>query len=415
MKSFSKFLLAEAITKEDVQQYKSDAFAFVTNIERIKNGKQLCDVMNAFEIFRHNLYDLYFKRVIGANANRGQMPLTDLTKNLNDAGNKFMEASDTIFLPKKPLPGMEIILKPEEYIYSPYTPVWEDFYTTWSTSRDKRKQSLTGAIKTLFTKLEDVVKNLNEIEDKYVEVNYSVAGIPVISHTKERDEYQKKTLLHYNDIIKKSVSIIKSKGLSKILAGLRIRIDLQQYPTRGLRTAGGAYSGERDALWLFPLGVIESEHTLIHELGHRYFYQSLSGEAQKTWTDWITKRMTYFTQKEIYEIESAFEKAVNFNHGGGDLWTITDKFLDTTLTKRKLAAVRKLGRGFVSSSNPIDMIDHFVSENAKGQKFMLDFHITDYANTNPSEAYAETFSLYCRDQKLPGEVLQMFRIVTGLE
>ena len=368
MKSFSQYLLLESITKGDVQKWKNDAFAFISNVDKIKNGKQLCDVQNAFEVFRHNFYEFYYKRILGGNANIGQMPFTDLTKNLNDAGNDFLDGTDRVFLPKD-TKDLKLEIKANEHLYVWYNEAWEDWYNDWKKSRSQVKTKLQKAIQPVFRALEDLINTHGEIEDKYVEHEYTLLGVPVVSHVKEKDQNQSKLLKRFEEIIKNSIPLIKKKNLSRIFSGLKVRIDLQQFPSQGIRHAGGAYARDRDYLWVFPLGIIDDEQSFIHEVGHRYFYQMLSNDARKTWADWILKRMTYFTQKEMYEIESAYEKAVEFmkknfddletrietTDGINTLWTIVDRFLGNELTRKKLRIVVKIKRGIDMSVGKMDL------------------------------------------------------------
>lgn len=447
MKSFTKFLLTESITKADVQKWREDAYAFAKNINRIKSGKELCTVANAYAIFLYNLEEFVYKRLLGTSTYH-ELPDTYGKDRVREKM-WLLVIERGVFIPRKrisynktieselyPIPGSGGRGYPQ---YS-YGQNWDKAYELWDKGdRSYYYTRYTRIAKEAFAALLEYMED-KEVEDKHVKKTLTIAGISVVEKYRENNAEQVGNVREAEAAIKKSAQLIKNKRLEKALRGLVIEIDPESKDTTySSSSAGAVYDPCGDRVCLLYWGM--NEKTICHEIGHRYYYQVISGAAKKTWDDWITKKMTYFTQKEIYEVEAAFWKATDFMKRNADietwirskeaetLWMVTEKFLDNELTKKKYFRVRQLGlgRGFFSWSWYASekketqqqfftkMIDSFISDNAKGQPFMLDFQITDYANTNPSEAYAETFSLYCTNQKLPGIVIQMFKIVSGLE
>jgi hypothetical protein len=248
-------------------------------------------------------------------------------------------------------------------------------------------------------------------------VNYVIHGK---SLTPDKKQHIEKAL----NTVHATQKQLKEFGLGKSLDGLTVEIHGEKPSTVDLREGRGQmgdwvagwYNYPRDELRLFPLGEEDSRYThytLVHELGHRVFARNLSERARRQWEDTINSARIEYSKEHIDKFAEKFLTLDNTYIKGNE--TGLHKYVDRS---KVIAAVSKddsedkfvynhLAKQipytfFSDDGRTIEgMKEHYAQNFKSGQYFSKEF-VTDYANTNPTEMFAEVFAHYVL--KGPGAV-----------
>jgi hypothetical protein len=236
-----------------------------------------------------------------------------------------------------------------------------------------------------------------KIDEVQPDETINVDKINILIKNKDKD-WSGKYIKSFMSHVRKAVQAINKAGLSKSIKDLHIELNFNPTDVSGLPAGltAGAYRKEDDTLYILPLGLKSklSDSTLIHEIGHRYWFKHVPARAKKAWEDKINSQMItvkkehiekffdeYYDEKWGFPYRREFEKKV-------------EKITDPTL---------KIIFSYLGKHTPVFKVEdgkderqvymEFMMEHNKGEQVPLEW-ITDYGRTNPSEAFAEAFKLW---------------------
>jgi len=209
---------------------------------------------------------------------------------------------------------------------------------------------------------------------------------------------------------------LKTLGLGKALEGLTVHVHSERPPTVEQRTSGGGrmddlvagwYNYVHDELRLFPLGHgrADSHDTLIHEIGHRLYFKSLSERAREQWNETIKQNRKQVTREHINEFIDKFVSTNTEDRSTPDkskLQVVYHKVQDAVAkdTSENKPIYEHFARNmpyYDEAGSPEGMRDHFHKYFEDiGSEYVNREYITDYAATSPVEAFAEIFRLYVK-------------------
>jgi hypothetical protein len=257
----------------------------------------------------------------------------------------------------------------------------------------------------------------------------SVLG-PRISFIPESSNEQTIVSLHkkFEREVGKVFQLVEKKKLGKVLSGLVVRLvpDLEGF---SVGAVGGYEFASGDILILaseYPKSVRSGNfpRTLLHEVGHRCWYNIFDYSDRREWTDFVKGTTKPLENDEIDQVVKVFSrywdkasKKVGYNPQPGEVVTQLIYFVvdevDKLLPNEKLAV--KVGAYVRQWYDPV--IERMASVDRNKEEFLdvirtelKDFkfwnaHVSWYANENPLEAWSEAFASHCLDKKLPSEVL----------
>jgi len=221
----------------------------------------------------------------------------------------------------------------------------------------------------------------------------SVSGVQLLIHnTPRRKEGGAEDRLkkYINKTIPNAVKLIKKYGFGNSLKDLRVYFYFDS-PSGSNKAGEFDHVNKGEVSVYYPWGL--DEHTLIHEIGHRFYYKELSKEIQRTWEQVITQKIIYVDDRHI----EAF--ANKYLDDEGELKGAEKKVLAQILRSERdpenLATFAHLVH-HVPRTRRVDSretaVNHFVKF-YKGKQTLPEF-VTDYGATQATETFPEVFALY---------------------
>jgi len=254
--------------------------------------------------------------------------------------------------------------------------------------KDRKINKYNKAFKKAFDSLIEFTEEITE--DKYPQTEqFQISNIPIILHNWGRDKDHEESIEIFINRMKVAINKIKKAGFGKVLKGLSVIADFETG-----RDASGTYDNADDTLKikLAMLGGYEP-YTLIHELGHRFYYRILSKKAREYWDKIIQGKRTTIEDEDILDFINTFIKPE------------FDKLKEFKFSKRKKYLKKKVKKADITKEKEakyLEMIARLpirgkILEGLKsrvgGEIIHFEF-ITDYARKNPEEAFAEAFAEY---------------------
>lgn len=245
---------------------------------------------------------------------------------------------------------------------------------------------------------------------------FEVAGVRVVVE----QAAPKATTRYAADAIRNAADAIRKAGLGASLRDLVVQMYPQKYE--------GDWFGGACAYYQRETGNVILSHgffstcrgwdaagvgTIIHEVGHRFYYMLVNNHALKSWEAQVSERQLKFSPEDVKRaggLITSYVKSV-----GADYYDLPNEerglAADAYVAKhpvpdeRKQAANRAIlrlvagwGRG-VQGKSAQGVIDAVVqAANTPAASFMVEptdkGRTDDYGATNPAEAFAEVFKLY---------------------
>lgn len=237
------------------------------------------------------------------------------------------------------------------------------------------------------------------LKERQPDEQVQVAGVNILIKN-QGDEWTQKYLKRFMRVLPKAVAQIKKQGMSRAMKDFKVQINFRPETVEGLPNGGGltagAYDKQTDILYLFPLGLNDnlSDSTLIHEIGHRYWFKYVPERAKNAWKDKIEKRMVAVETKHIDKFfEMFYDKEWGFPYRkdfANKLKDITDPTLKIIF--RYLSDHTPLFDVAEGKDKETVYKEHMIKHN-RGEQIPLEW-ITDYGRTNDAEAFAEAFKLW---------------------
>ncbi len=281
--------------------------------------------------------------------------------------------------------------------------------------------------KIAFDAIEDYIKHHSEVVNIIKDTErVNVKGINVLISGLKKEEdptgpNMKRIKKFMQDDLPKAVELIKKEKIKQTLKGLTIEVTLSGSKSVGVQSgAGGSYNYTTDWLRMYPMGMGSgSVGTIVHELGHRYYYKNLPEKAQTAWERMFRKNQIQIKDEHI----KSFWKKYVLPYAKSDEWdfkwkkknvipiirknehdpTLKAIYLHlvnniSTFTDNKINWTKEGG----DSDEDITKRDKKIKDTFRDRNvdewIPIEF-VTDYGRTNPSEAFAEVFKLWVTGRK----------------
>lgn len=257
--------------------------------------------------------------------------------------------------------------------------------------RNTRDKFITRYNKAFNTALKTIEDYLNDQKgaDRFEDQNYDIAGMNVLVQgygRKDNDDDLDKALSKLRDC---ASSIVRS-GFKKAIDGVRLVVDFDPKSGEGLTAA--QYSPAEDRMKLYPLGMAGSgftgfEGTFVHEMGHRYWFKSMSGQARAHWDDVMTKNLVKIEPSDV----AAFVKLVDIKMDHSEMLGLVNRAPVDEIQRAKFRELTRInGYDVASKADYQERLERLMV----GDPVLLE-DISEYAASGgPIEAFAEAFKAY---------------------
>jgi hypothetical protein len=278
------------------------------------------------------------------------------------------------------------------------TPKYVKSFHTLKFERDRNVKRYQRAFVAAFKLIEEfLTSNGGEVKRfETAEESYEVGGINVIVRNYGRTERNMED--HVETTIKglrHCLDMLRRAGFGKATEGLTVSLDFDRSDL-----VAGTYTSVTDELVIYPLGMGSDRNfgTLIHEIGHRYWYKILPNNAVAYWTEIMQNRGVSIQKEDIHNfVHRVVEPLVKreFTPSTKELLRAGQQEARDEVEQAKFRELSTLPLYHFKHGETFDTkayIEH-LSEFNEGETVQTE-EITDYANTNPAEAWAEAFRLY---------------------
>ena len=239
------------------------------------------------------------------------------------------------------------------------------------------------------------------------EERFEIEGSKVVVFNKRRQEYINNygtdPIKSYLKAVTKGIRTVRSSGFDRSLRDATFFIDFlkhnqvagRYFPEVSSDYASGSFGqsgeesgiGHTDVVALYPLSNAE---TVVHELGHRFYFKELTAGERAAWDTIITERNYPIAEEDVTAFVDKYKPANKYRDELRKL--IQDQETDPE-TIAKYLYLSKHSPSFTFDTAEIIQfhIEHNVGELVDAES------ISDYGATNPMEAFAEAFRLYILD------------------
>jgi len=223
-----------------------------------------------------------------------------------------------------------------------------------------------------------------------------VGGIRVTLENYGRDEDSEDDLHKTLNQLKKWVSGVSKAGFPGAVQGLSVTINFDQKEA----LTNGMYNPATDTLTLLPLGMAGNDtiRTVTHEIGHRFYFRDLPGQARSYWDEVMESKGIKITKEDIHRFADAVIPKVDPDNprAMNDEAKVLQVALQAARNESDELRFRELAKLPVVSwdartfdrSKYLDLL-----MGSEGETVLVE-EITDYGRTSPVEAFAECFQLW---------------------
>ncbi len=217
-----------------------------------------------------------------------------------------------------------------------------------------------------------------------------VAGVSVKIENKGARDTDLDAFLHS---LRDRLERVRAVGLGAGADGLSIVVSFDRNDM-----VAGQYQPAADMLTMFPLGLSGRTRgagsTLIHEIGHRFYFRVLSPRARGAWDARIEAQLVVITPAAVRAWGEAL--APMYQTPSSERWRFNVMEIAAKATSPEQAAqfryLAKHHPAYAAADTAAGLVGHH-QEFSVGEAVAVE-HITDYGATNPHEAFAEAFRLY---------------------
>jgi len=435
--------LQEVVNKQEIDRIIKILKLFTKNIRRIKNGRDLYDAKVGFAKIRDELEKFFYGNIVGVTSETGKH---DIEQKYHDAignltyGHFFSPraGNSTYWVEEKYKDFLDKYTKSRGKI--PYNSEYhQEIYELWDKDRDYHYQKLGRTIRSLTEMLNYFLAYYHgEIPEKAKTEYYKIGSVHIEIVTDETADtvlYDKRVKEFIKEV-KSSIDLInKFPKFSQALKNLDLRydsVDTYEQRYKGTLTAG-YYMPSNDYIAIRTLGI--DEYTIIHEIGHRYYYKFLPEEYREIWETRLEKSYVAITPEVIKAIQDAFWTAYDkegyedenkFKYLGTEMQNdilnyFEDSHMKDVFVSSEEVVGYKFGIPFTFSSDAtqkekaIYSIDLYIKLLKEEERVNM-VQVSGYGNTNPREAYADCFAYYILEgkwkEKIPEEMLSMFYYIS---
>ena len=443
-----KVFIQEIVTSKEIDKIERDLKLFTKNIRRIKSGRDLFDAKKAWRQYIEDIDRFIWHDILGRNTERHD--IADLFYEDFKYINNLLYSNP--FFPKPGEYGL-IDMRYESYLdkvgsaYQNNYPIpynedyYNEIYKIWNNDRDYFYQKTGREIRNVISLLKKVLDYYQgQIPEKAKIEYYKIQGVDVeFAYNEMIDQkYVQQTIKKFISLVKEVVPIIAtSKKVAASLKSLLVKYDMADtfYNQYKNSLIAGYYYEQKDFIAIRYLGI--DKHTLIHEIGHRYYHRFMPKKYSEIWANYIQNKYVEINEDIIKEFTKIFWQCYQQEKYDDELTKITLQgigedmkkyFTDTFMLSVFIPALKIVGG---LNGTPIStkwekehpkrkdqagwLIDWFIDRLKREEKINLLF-TSDYGNMNPKEAYAETFAQFFSDNELKSqisdEIMDLFYYVT---
>jgi hypothetical protein len=484
--------LSETLTLDSVKRLEDRRAGFEALYKKgFDNSKDLYQAALAYERWSESVAVFVQRRVLESKEMADlvkRFGVQNLSKEEQEAKNRFQEITRRI---RRILETLEttrniFFVNPDDSPYDRENPegfdsdqelsnyrvydkkTWDKILMQWQPSSSQEygtpndnPDAWLRMIKDLFKAIESffvfVGGDSPSLQDSYKFHKYRLGSFLIKLIYEEGDEEQRKAALDLLNKVKKVVEILKSNGVDRLLARqVSFAIDATSYDMRadlGSMSVGGFYQPFTDLL----VTRVDEIRNLLHEFGHRYYYQIMSKAARVEWTDSVRygfdQGTPLLTEKQTDALLKYWKKAARKEGSWlarvlrtrespdiatiivSDLWDRGSETVlgeDSIVLLPRIVAKLKYNKNFVRSLLDYNSkiakekdFEKVVGTKAKGTSdivptpkmvseadSILDVvkaeigklvvykqeKISDYRKDSPNEQFAEAFADYCLDK-----------------
>ena len=206
--------------------------------------------------------------------------------------------------------------------------------------------------------------------------------------------------------IEGTMANIRKAGFGAALDGMQVFISFRKGTMRvaGGAHASGVYDRAADQITLFPWAFMsggahdrkEQDYAITHEVGHRFWYRNVSAGGRAEWTEIMGDATTTKVTPESVDV---WVDALLSTKSKDHMWKISEKdALVETLSRGAdsdlVAHLRHINEEYgLAMGEDLEKYRAKLKRDAVGEETKLE-KISDYAETNPVEAFAEAFRVY---------------------
>jgi hypothetical protein len=334
-----------------------------------------------FRKFRENLEEWTYKVLLPRpNSDRPESPLEkSIRKLVWDL--RFNLDEHTLFPSLRNTPGN--------------TPDW----SVLRNSRDKNIKRYQASATKAFKEIEIYLgsKPEEKVERRDAVDHFLVSGIQVVVKNFGREGLEREEDLDgFLRGLKHAADRIARVGFGRAVKGLTVTVDFDPRHDEGL--VAGTYQPEPDMLRMLPLGIVGDDKghgTFTHECGHRFYYRALPGPSRAHWEEVMESRGVKITPADVERFADLIvSKADQLNsrmYEKAERLKATVPHAKDEAESAKFTELATLPpKSLLEEGFDAQLYRDRLKEFYEGTVVQLE-EITEYANTNASEAFAECF------------------------
>ena len=270
-------------------------------------------------------------------------------------------------------------------------------------NREKKIREYNKKFNEAFKSINDWLKNETDEFKRFEKIkSFNYLGVDLIFDF-GKDEDIKKWLPKMEDFVKNLKSLldrVKDKNLEFLLKDLRVKLSLKD------KDVGGRYDPTDDiiTMTMWSFSDKNTNKVFFHELSHRFWFMSLPEELRNKWKNVINQSKTQITKEHIKEF---VDKYYPFKEVPG-IWKIEGNeedlrnfFMSKNEHSEKIAIYahladnfnHRLSRKLKDGEDIKDQVITSYYEDVLGNTISAQY-ISEYANTDPSEAWAEAMGIW---------------------
>lgn len=420
--NFKQYFLLEdkiKLNKEFVNEFRKEYLRVLRSVESFIDGdyRKLHQIENELRNFAHWLQDYVAQSVL-----RDFIIKIDMKQDVNPLKK---EEKDEVF----------------EAIYDMMDAVWEleneDFDVRFRSDKDEFRAATKKQIKRIRYYGRKLVHRLNDWVENWVEDGELSVGRKItyrnmrlipgegpgqrheIAPTEERMERAYKDFQRAYDAIAQSpLSSVLNDPMNVFVTPRSRKMEAAHYEINPDRII---------------LRGIAGKDAIIHEFGHRYYYREMETRSRRAWEDFYGGDIYEITEEQMKDILNYIRKRfeeMDFNDEGyweepdGEEfdWSTSqsavEMFLDEYENRNSSKAIQRL-KNEIPHINTDD-VDEIIE---RLRSFWGEFHVgvplmkhevSDYGNTDPKEAFSETFLKYVLGKEIDSTVKYEFERASGI-
>jgi hypothetical protein len=280
----------------------------------------------------------------------------------------------------------------------------------WSRFRSDRDRSIKryqAAANKAFKEIQEYLdmKPDGKVERRDPVEHFEISGVGVVIRNTGRsgEASSEEALQTFLRRLKSHVDQIKKAGFADAVRGLTVTVDFDTKQSEW--DTLGRFTVERDELIMYPLGLAGSgsgHGTFTHECGHRFYFKALPLTARNEWEEVMNSRSVEITKEDIEKFFEVVSKQI----ATAGLTKVLDRkdLTSFVLSKAEDESQAAKFRNMVDTplvyfggGGPLEFIEtdykSQLESNHLGEKVQIE-EISDYANTNAMEAFAEVFKAW---------------------